>query len=140
MTSTDTKFNEINENKVEKADRNSTALAAAIARAADGKFDEDIDCAKGLDLLKIYERFSIHTIFDLATGENKYKLYKEVFYINDPGKKYYDTVAEDKVYRRIAAQKEHGDLKWAKKVAKRLNIKIVDEGDNTTPTTEEVSE
>lgn len=137
-TKTDDKFTSINENKVEKSTRNSAALAAVIDRAKKGEFDVDIDCARGMDLLKVNEIFSIHKIFDLATGEDKYKLYKEVLYVDDPGKYYYEKVGDGTVYRRIAAQKEHGDKKWADKVAKKLGIKVISD-DGVSESTEDAA-
>ena len=130
----DAKFAAINENKIEKAIRNSSALEAAFDRAKAFDFDVDIDSACNKPYLKVAERFTIRKIFDLKTGDFVYKLYKEVFYINDPAKHYYETVDEDKVYRRIAAQKEHGDLKWAKALKKNMGVEIVDDGDTTDPT------
>lgn len=120
----DTKFDEMNENKVEKSDRNNVILANALKRAQEGDFDEDIDDAKGRDFLKVYERFTIREVFSLSEGKRFFKLYKEVFYINDPHKYYFDTV-EPTVYRRIAGQKEQGDKKWAEAVAKEMNITII---------------
>lgn len=118
------KFKLMNENKSDKSKRNNELLNAALARAQKGDFDEDIESQAGMDLLKVYERFSIHEQFSLEKGKPYFKLYKEVFYMNDPHKRYYDTV-EDKVYRRIAAQHEEGDEEWAKAVAKELKIEIV---------------
>lgn len=122
----DTKFKELNENKIEKSIRNSKKFAEILARAQKGEFDENIDDATGADFLKVTEIFSIHKQFDLAEGKEYYKLYKEVFYVEDPHKYYFDTV-EPTIYRRIAAQKEHGDKKWAEAVASEMKIKIVEE-------------
>lgn len=122
----DNKIKELTENKVEKSVRNSKALEAAIKRASKGEYDTDIDSSKGMQLLKITEKWTIRKVFSIIEGKHFYKLFKEVFYINDPAKKYYDTV-EPTIYRRVAAQKEHGDLDWAKAVAAELNATIIEE-------------
>ena len=124
----DTKFQEINENKVEKSIRNSKEFKEALERAMKGEFDKNIDSATGLNFLKVYENWTIRKIFSLEKGEDYYKLYKEVFYIENPGKHYFDTV-NPTIYRRIAAQHEQGDKNWAEAVAKHLGIKII--GDET---------
>lgn len=121
---TDKKFEELNENKIQKSDRNNTILHNALNRAKKGDFDEDINDASFQDYLKVYERFSIREMFSLKEGKTYFKLYKEVFYINDPHKYYFETV-EPTVYRRIAAQKEEGDKEWADAVAKEMNIEII---------------
>lgn len=125
MTTEDKAFKNITENKVEKSVRNNKLFKKAIKRAQEGDFDENVICVKGKNLLKVCEKWSIRKAFDIAQGKHYYKLFKEVFYINDPQKHYYDTV-EGKVYRRIAAQKENGDLEWAKAVAEELGAEIVE--------------
>lgn len=127
----DDKFNQITENKVEKSLRNTKAFQNALHKASKGQFDEDLDCATNMDLLKVTELWTIRKQFCLDEGKHFYKLYKEVFYVENPHKYYFETV-EPTVYRRIAAQKEHGDLDWAKAVSKELGITIV--GDKETPT------
>ena len=122
----DTNFKELTENKVEKSLRNSKAFADVLKKAQKGEFDEDLDNATGMDLLKVTEIFTIRKQFSLEKGEDYYKLYKEVFYVEDPHKYYFDTV-EPTIYRRIAGQKETGDKKWADAVSKKLNINIVEE-------------
>lgn len=122
--SKDETFEAMNENKIEKSDRNNTILQNALKRAQKGDFDEDITDAKGKDLLKVHEKFSIREIFSIAEGKTFFQLYKEVFYINDPHKYYFETV-EPTVYRRIAKQSEKGDKDWAEAVAKEMGINIV---------------
>ena len=111
----DAQFKKINENKVEKA----------INRVAKGEFDENIEDATNLPFLKVAEKWSIHKHFSLEEGKEYYQLYKEVFYIENPGKYYFETV-EPTIYRRISRQHESGDIEWAKAVAAHLNIKIAD--------------
>ena len=118
-------FNQLNENKVEKSIRNSKEFAKAIERAKKGEFDVDIDDVTGADLLKITEKWSIRKQFSLAEGKHFYKLYKEVFYIENPHKYYFETV-DPTVFRRIASQKETGDKEWADAVAKEMKIDIVE--------------
>ena len=132
------KFAELNENKVEKSIRNSKEFKEALERAMKGEFDKDIDSAKGLNFLKVYENWTIRKMFSLERGEDYYKLYKEVFYVENPGKYYFDTV-NPTIYRRIAGQHEEGDKKWANAVAKHLGIKIVDDSKAEEPATEEES-
>lgn len=120
----DKTFEAMNENKIQKSDRNNTILSNALKRAQKGDFDEDLKNATNMDLLKVYERFTIREIFSIEEGKTFFKLYKEVFYINDPHKYYYETV-EPTVYRRISAQHEQGDSEWAEAVAKEMDIKIV---------------
>ena len=122
----DTAFNQLNDNKVEKSLRNSKEFAKVIARAQKGEFDVDIDDACGADFLKVTEIWSIRKQFSIEEGKEYYKLYKEVFYVEDPHKYYFDTV-EPTIYRRIAGQKETGDKEWADAVAKYLKIKIVED-------------
>jgi len=119
------KFAELNENKVEKSLRNSKAFADVLEKAQKGEFDVDIDDACGADFLKVTEKWSIRKQFSIELGMEYYKLYKEVFYVEDPHKYYFDTV-EPTIYRRISGQKEQGDKKWADAVAKYLNIEIVE--------------
>ena len=122
----DEAFKNLTENKVEKSLRNSEAFKNALHRASKGDFDKDIDDACGADFLKVTEIWSIRKMFSLEEGKDYYKLYKEVFYVEDPHKYYFDTV-EPTVYRRIAGQKEQGDKAWADAVSKHLGIKIVEE-------------
>lgn len=121
----DEAFNQLNENKVEKSIRNSKEFAKAIERANKGEFDVDVDDVTNADLLKVTEKWSIRKQFSLAEGKHFYKLYKEVFYIENPHKYYFETV-EPTVYRRIAGQKETGDKAWADAVAKEMKIDIVE--------------
>lgn len=121
----DKKFNELNENKIEKSVRNTKEFMNAINRVAKGEFDEDIDDAYQLPLLKIAERWTIRKQFSLEEGKHFYKLYKEVFYIQNPGKYYFEEV-EPTIYRRIAKQHEQGDKEWAEAVAKEMHISIVE--------------
>lgn len=125
-TKEDTRFKEINENKIEKSLRNSKDLQDAIRRAKKGEFDIDVEDVTNADLLKINEKWSIRKQFSLAEGKHFYKLYKEVFYIADPHKNYFETVATKQIMRRIAAQKEQGDLDWAKAVSKEMHVDIVE--------------
>lgn len=122
----DVKFNQLNENKVEKSLRNNKAFEDAMHRASKGDFDEDVDCVTGADLLKVVEKWSIRKQFSIEEGKEYYKLYKEVFYVQNPHKYYFDTV-EPTVYRRISGQKEQGDKAWADAVAKYLKISIVED-------------
>lgn len=123
----DTRFREINENKIEKSVRNSKAFKKALDRASNGDFDEDVDCVTGEDLLKVTERWTIRKQFSIEEGKHFYKLYKEVFYIQDPHKYYFDEVCDPTVYRRISGQKESGDKDWADAVSKEMGIKIVED-------------
>lgn len=117
----------LNQNKIEKSARNCTALNNALIRATKGEYDQDAPCVTGGDLLKVNEKWSIHKQFNLETGKDQYKLYKEVFYIQDPHKFYFDTV-EPTVYRRISGQHEvYDDKDIAERVAKRYNLTIVDD-------------
>lgn len=119
---TDT-YKALEENKIEKALRNTKEFNKALVRATKGQFDEELTDARGLNLLKVTERFAIREIFNLETGSTYFKLYKEVYYVENPGKYYFETV-EPTVYRRIAGQHEQGDIKWAKAIAKEYNIDI----------------
>lgn len=117
-------YKAIEENKIEKSLRNSVAFKNALHRAAKGDFDEDLQSATNMDLLKVTEKFIIREIFALDKAQNYYKLYKEVYYVEDPHKYYFDTV-EPTVYRRIAGQKETGDKKWAERIAKEYGCPII---------------
>lgn len=121
----DKAFKNLTENKVEKSLRNTKEFAEALKRAQKGEYDEDVTDVCGQDLLKVTEIWSIRKIFSLEEGKDYYKLYKEVFYIENPHKYYFDTV-EPTIYRRIAGQHEQGDKEWADAVAKHLNIKIAE--------------
>lgn len=125
QTKEDAQFKKINENKVEKSIRNTKEFMNAINRVAKGEFDEDIEDATNMPFLKVAEKWSIHKHFSLEEGKEYYQLYKEVFYIENPGKYYFETV-EPTIYRRISRQHENGDIEWAKAVAAHLNIKIAD--------------
>lgn len=120
---TDTTYANLEENKIEKALRNSKEFNKALVRATKGEFDEDLKDATNMPLLKVTEKFSIREIFSIEEGKTYFKLYKEVYYLENPGKKYFDTV-DPTVYRRIASQHEQGDEKWAKAVSKEYNIDI----------------
>ena len=122
----DKAFQSINENKVEKSLRNTKEFAKALQRAQKGEFDVDVTDVCGEDLLKVTEIWSIRKQFSIAEGKDFYKLYKEVFYMENPHKYYFETV-EPTIYRRIAGQKEQGDKEWAEAVAKHLGINIVEE-------------
>ena len=122
----DEAFKNLTENKVEKSLRNSKAFKDVLHRAAKGEFDEDVTDVCGEDLLKVTEIWSIRKMFSLEEGKDYYKLYKEVFYVENPHKYYFDTV-EPTIYRRISGQKEQGDKEWADAVAKHLGINIVEE-------------
>lgn len=117
-------YKAIEENKIEKSLRNTKEFAKALSRAQKGDFDEDLDSATGLDLLKVHEAWVIREIFCLDKGSTYFKLYKEVYYIANPHKYYFETV-ETTVYRRISGQKETGDKKWADAIAKEYNCPIV---------------
>lgn len=121
----DAQFKKLNENKVEKSIRNTKEFMDAINRVAKGEFDEDIDDATNMPYLKVAEKWSIHKHFSLEEGKDYYQLYKEVFYIENPGKYYFETV-EPTIYRRISRQHENGDIEWAKAVATHLGIKIAE--------------
>lgn len=116
-------YKAIEENKIEKSLRNSKEFNKALVRATKGDFDEDLTSATGMNLLKVTEVFNIREIFSIEQGSTYFKLYKEVYYIENPGKYYFDTV-EPTVYRRIAGQHETGDKKWAEAVAKEYGCDI----------------
>ena len=118
-------FKTLTENKVEKSLRNTEAFKNALKKASEGKFDVNVTDVCGQDLLKVTEIWSIRKMFSLEEGKDYYKLYKEVFYIQNPHKYYFDTV-EPTVYRRISGQKEQGDKEWADAVAKHLGIQIIE--------------
>lgn len=122
----DEKFARIVENKIQKSIRNTREFKNALNRALMGGYDEDIDDATGQDFLKVTERWSIRKIFSIELGDDYYKLYKEVYYIEDPHKYYFEEV-NPTIYRRLAAQHEEGDRKWAEAVAKHENIAIVED-------------
>lgn len=125
-TKADEKFARMVENKIQKSVRNTREFKNALNRALMGGYDEDIDDATGAPFLKVCERWTIRKIFSLETGEDYYKLYKEVYYIENPGKYYFEEV-DPTIYRRIAAQHEEGDREWAEAVSKHENIPIVED-------------
>ena len=122
----DEKFARMVENKIQKSVRNTREFKNALNRALMGGYDEDIDDATGAPFLKVCERWTIRKIFSLETGEDYYKLYKEVYYIENPGKYYFEEV-DPTIYRRIAAQHEEGDRQWAEAVSKHENIPIIED-------------
>ena len=122
-----------NENKIDKSVRNSEQFQDALARAICGEFDKEIsDKPEGfgrLPLLKVHEQFSLRKGFCLESGNDYFQLMKEVFYIENPGSNYFETVSPT-VYRRVAKQHEQGDLEWAKRVAKHYDLTLAEfEGD-----------
>lgn len=122
-----------NENKIDKSVRNSEQFQDALARAICGEFDKEIsDKPEGfgrLPLLKVHEQFSLRKGFCLESGNDYFQLMKEVFYIENPGSNYFETV-NPTVYRRVAKQHESGDLDWAKRVAKHYDLPLAEfEGD-----------
>lgn len=120
-------FQALQENKIDKTTRNNTLLADLISKAMKGEHTVDVskDAIHGADLLKVSERFTIRKQFCIESGQDYYKLYKEVFYIDNPHKYYAETVSQD-IYRRIAEQHESGNKDWAKAVAEHYNISIVE--------------
>ena len=118
-----------NENKSDKSVRNSEQFQDALARAICGEFDKEIsDKPEGfgrLPLLKVHEQFSLRKGFCLETGNDYFQLMKEVFYIENPGSNYFETVSPT-VYRRVAKQHESGDLDWAKRVAKHYDLPVAE--------------
>ena len=122
----DEKFARMVENKIQKSFRNTREFKNALNRALMGAYDEDIEDATGEPYLKVCERWTIRKIFSIETGEDYYKLYKEVYYIENPGKYYFEEV-NPTIYRRIAPQHEEGDRKWAEAVSKHENIQIVED-------------
>lgn len=131
------------ENKVEKSIRNSDKFQDTLSRAIQGEFDVELDNARAegdlvgtsvrLPLLKVTEFFTLRKKFSLELGQDYYQLYKEKFYIENPGSNYFETV-DDTVYRKVVAQKEKGDLQWATAVSDRLAIDVEGEEVETTPT------
>lgn len=122
---TDATFQQLNENKIEKSVRNSKAFEVALHRAAKGDFDKDVSDVTNWDLLKVTEKWSIRKQFSIEEGKEYFQLYKEVFYIENCHKYYFETV-NPTVYRRIAKQHEHGDEAWAKAVSEHEKIDIVE--------------
>ena len=122
-----------NENKVDKSFRNSEKFAQTLQRAMDGDYDVELNEAREageligtnnrLPLLKVTEIFTIRVKFSLEQGADFYQLYKEKFYIQNPGSNYFETV-KDEIYRSVVAQKETGDKAWADAVSARLGIAI----------------
>ena len=130
-------MNPINdENKLEKSIRNSEKFQQTLSRALNGDYDLELDEARAegelvgtnyrLPLLKVTELWSIRKRFSLELGEDYYQLYKEKFYIQNPGSNYFDTVS-DTIYRSVVMQKEKGDETWARNVAERFGIEIESE-------------
>ena len=116
------------ENKIEKSVRNSAAFKKAFERASNGDFDEDLQSASGMPLLKVTEKFVIRELFSLEEGKPYFKLFKEVYYIENPGKYYFEEVDDTEcptVYRRVAGQHESGDKDWANAVSKEFNCPII---------------
>ena len=132
-----------NENKIEKSIRNSEKFLSTLARAASAEFDVELTDAREtgellgtstrLPLLKVTELFTIRKKFSLEQGKNYYQLYKEKFYIENPGSNYFETV-DDTIYRKVVAQKEKGDLKWATAVSERLDIALEGETEEVEAT------
>lgn len=122
----DEKFARMVENKIQKSFRNTREFKTALNRALMGAYDEDIEDATGAPFLKVCERWTIRKIFSIETGEDYYKLYKEVYYIENPGKYYFEEV-NPTIYRRVAPQHEEGDRKWAEAVSKHENIEIIED-------------
>lgn len=122
-----------NENKVEKSLRNSKAFKEALKRAQKGEFDKELEGAREngelvgtsqrLPLLKVTEIWSLRKHFSLEIGKKYYQLYKEKFYIENPGSNYFETV-NPTVYRMVVSQKEKGDKDWAGAVAAHLGIEV----------------
>lgn len=121
------------ENKVEKSIRNSEKFQETLARALNGEYDQELNEAREsgdlmgtstrLPLLKVTEIFTIRRKFSLEMGKEYFQLYKEKFYIENPGSNYFETV-KDTIYRAVVAQKEKGDQEWAEAVSARLGIEI----------------
>lgn len=122
----DAVFNQLTEDKIQKSLRNTSEFNKALERANKGDFDVDTNDATGEDFLKVTEKWTIRKEFNLNEGKHYYRLWKEVFYIQNPHKYYFDVV-EPTVYRRIAKQSEHGDIEWAKSVSKERNVPIVED-------------
>lgn len=121
------------ENKVEKSLRNSEAFKKALKRAQKGEFDKELEDAREngelvgtsqrLPLLKVTEIWSLRKHFCLQAGAEYYQLYKEKFYIENPGSNYFETV-NPTVYRMVVSQKEKGNKEWADAVAAHLGIEV----------------
>lgn len=127
-------MNEIkNEDKVTKSLRNTKEFKQLFVRANKGEFDVELDDAREsgelvgtsqrLPLLKVTEKWSIRKQFDIESGKDRYHLYKEKFYIQNPGSNYVDTI-DKTIYRKVVKQHESGDLDWAKRVADHFNIDL----------------
>lgn len=122
-----------NEDKITKSFRNSEAFKLVLEAAQKGEFDFELDEAREagelegtstrLPLLKVTELWSIRRHFSIAEGAEYYKLYKEKFYVENPGSNYSDTVKPN-VYRAVVAQKEQGGLEWANAVAEHFGIEV----------------
>lgn len=122
-----------NENKVEKSLRNSKLFKEALKRAQKGEFDKELEDAREngelvgtsqrLPLLKVTEIWSLRKNFSLEMGTEYYQLYKEKFYIENPGSNYFETV-NPTVYRMVVSQKEKGNKNWADAVAAHLDIEV----------------
>lgn len=125
-TKEDKAFKNYTENKIEKSVRNTKEFKNALERAQKGEYDVDVDNVAGADLLKVYERWTIRKMFSLEKGEDFYKLFKEVFYVENPHKYYFENV-NPTIYRRMSPQHEQGNKDWADAVAKHENISIVEE-------------
>ena len=123
----------VTENKVEKSLRNSKEFQAVLARASKGDYDKELQVAREdgslegtssrLPLLKVTEIWTIRKAFSIEKGEHFFKLYKEKFYVENPGSNYFDTV-NPVVYRAVVAQKEVGDAKWATAVGNHLGVPV----------------
>lgn len=120
-----------NENKIEKSIRNSELFKSVLERATKGDFDKELSAAREegslagtatrLPLLKVTEIWTIRKKFSIEKGTDYFQLYKEKFYIENPGSNYADTVSPT-VYRDVVAQRETGDAKWAAAVSKHMKI------------------
>ena len=131
------------ENKVEKSIRNSEKFLETLGRASQGDYDVELDEARAegdlvgtsyrLPLLKVTEVFTLRKKFSLEAGADYYQLYKEKFYIENPGSNYFETV-DDTIYRKVVAQKEKGDLEWATAVSQRLDIDLEGETEEAEAT------
>lgn len=132
------------DDKISKSIRNSKKLHKAINNAIAGKKYKDIETQKGMDLLKVNEIFTIRRRFSIgkhaATDKAGfyYQLFKEVFYIDNPGKEYVEEAGvKPTVYRRIAVQTEAGDREWAETLAKHIDAELIDEDSFTDEEEEE---